>query len=302
MAAAATTFLPPETCLFSDVLHVWGESAELVKQFDNFPTFEDKMRAARKMPVFDRAWCTTHQRFCPIGGCGRPRPRIQSPPCPDSSQAGKKRGRQGPTIPATLAGGQKCAVSRAPCVVVENVPGFPDELAVEIYGSSWASSSLLVRGLTRVPKLLTHVACKHSCLTLRASWPFVVLQEIPGWCEYADRACHPQPADGAGRGSLTAAKRFFLEAWAAGLRVVLPLREMSAEFGLHCCVVLLRPSAVLVSDLQEVASDTALLLNSDPNARLSPWKPGLKASFCEPTNMFVCGRFQILATVANGMT
>ena len=42
---------------------------------------------------------------------------------------------------ATLAGACKAVASEAPAIIIENVPGFPDELAVQAYGNmyNWQS-------------------------------------------------------------------------------------------------------------------------------------------------------------------
>ena len=60
--------------------------------------------------------------------------RVQGPPCPDFSSAGKRLGVAGPRLPALLAAGAKSDALAVPVLVVENVPGFPVSLAEAVYG------------------------------------------------------------------------------------------------------------------------------------------------------------------------
>ena len=67
MAKAAKTLLPAETCVFGDVLEVWGEPSSVRKHFEGLDY--SKQIA---LPCQERAWCS-----CPLANPSSPRPRVR---------------------------------------------------------------------------------------------------------------------------------------------------------------------------------------------------------------------------------
>ena len=65
MAKAAKTLLPAETCVFGDVLEVWGEPSSVRKHFEGLD-YSKQIALARTLPCQERAWCSTHGKFCPL--------------------------------------------------------------------------------------------------------------------------------------------------------------------------------------------------------------------------------------------
>ena len=271
MAEAASTFLPAKTCVFSDVLEIWGQNTtRLQEHLNGLQRYADKLKTAWKMPVYSTAWCSRHCDQCPVASALQLRPRVQSPPCPDWSNAGARRGLNGPTIAATLAGGRKAAYTQAPCVVIENVPAFPEELAADAYGPDYMWQSFIFTpddvGFDFIarkrtgshesecsPGLHVLLCCDFQHVSLISGRKFLV-------------GVNTKVAE------LTFDLNRLLEAVHSRLRrhgtqklTLLSMQDVCAAHNLWnlfaCCPELAaRPRSVILSDLSDVAEDTARLL------------------------------------------
>ena len=122
--------------MFSDILEIWGPPGDVYDQIQALGSLEDKLAYVRALPRCRNGYCHTHGEYCPFQSCSQF--RVQGPPCPDFSQAGKRLGAAGPRLPALLAAGAKAERVNAAAIVVENVPLFPLHLAQEAYGPGYA--------------------------------------------------------------------------------------------------------------------------------------------------------------------
>ena len=130
--------LPEGACQFGNILDIWGCASAAQQGLNILGTYESRVEASHQWPLQPSGFCYTHQQACPYA---RPTTaatvRIQGPPCPDYSAAGRRQGVSGPTFATLLAAGAKCRLT-SPCLaVVENVPGLPTQVVKEVYGSGY---------------------------------------------------------------------------------------------------------------------------------------------------------------------
>ena len=133
--------LPETTCVFRDVLEVWGQPSVVSDYLDNQSGYEDKVMSARALPRWTYGWCLAHNCWCPFR---QSRLRVQGPPCVDWSPAGLGLGIEGPFFKTLLAAGSKCDLT-SPCVcLVENVPQLPLSVLQDAYGPrfEWRSRTV----------------------------------------------------------------------------------------------------------------------------------------------------------------
>ena len=126
--------LPPTTCVFRDILEIWGDGAEVSAYLDSFTDPEQKFRAMEQLPVWTHGWCEAHQMWCPYQ---QSRVRVQGPPCTDWSQAGLGQGVWGPMFKTLMASGKKAARTQAHACVVENVPQLDTQVMEACYSSKF---------------------------------------------------------------------------------------------------------------------------------------------------------------------
>lgn len=137
MRSAATALIPADSCVFDDILEIWGDPREVKEVLNNCEGYENKLKQSASLPIYSHAWCHKHQNNCHLG---TGKPRVQGPPCPDWSSAGLKKGLEGVHLACALAGGAKARATLSPAVVVENVPRMPQFLLEDSYGPemNWA--------------------------------------------------------------------------------------------------------------------------------------------------------------------
>ena len=118
--------LPPTTCVFRDILELWGESGQ-VSAYQP----ADKFHAAQALPLWTHGWCESHEMWCPFQ---QSRLRVQGPPCTDWSRAGLGQGVCGPMFATLLASGRKAEASNIHACIVENVPQLDGQVHRACYG------------------------------------------------------------------------------------------------------------------------------------------------------------------------
>ena len=132
MRDSAAWSLGPSCCRFTDILEIWDTPAQDARrQIMSLDSFEEQVDYARRLPRRSTGWCEAHGCHCPFTNS---KLRVQGPPCPDWSTAGKRMGTQGQHLAPLLACGIKTQVTSPDVVVVENVPAFPLEVAGRAYG------------------------------------------------------------------------------------------------------------------------------------------------------------------------
>ena len=115
--------LPTDTCIFSDVMDVFGEGAEWTNALCNQPDYRaQKMLLFRNANVFSAGRCIRHGGQCPFGA----RLRVGGPPCTDHSTAGNRQGVVGPTAGAMMGYGVKAESTSTSLLCLENVLACPD--------------------------------------------------------------------------------------------------------------------------------------------------------------------------------
>ena len=133
--------LSPTTCVFKDILEIFGEPGSVAAYFDSLSGYENMLASARNMQRWSHGWCLTHNTWCPFR---QSRLRVQGPPCVDWSAAGLRGGVEGPFFKTLLAAGAKTDLT-APCLsLLENVPGLPMSVVQDCYGPSFAWQSLVL--------------------------------------------------------------------------------------------------------------------------------------------------------------
>ena len=136
MRRCAQQRLPAEVCQFGNILDIWGSPSIVEEQLSVLGTYEARLAASHQWPLQPCGFCYTHQRMCPYARSGVT-VRIQGPPCPDFSAAGRRRGVEGPTFGALLAAGAKARLTSPALTVVENVPGLSTDVVREVFGSGY---------------------------------------------------------------------------------------------------------------------------------------------------------------------
>ena len=126
---------PSDVCQFSNILQIWGDPALVNDHFEKELTYDDKLKLAKSLQCYTHGWCYTHNQFCPFQ---KSRSRVQGPPCPDWSPAGKRRGVQGPDLPTMLASGRKSELTCTHVVTVENAKKLPQWLVEDAYGGEYS--------------------------------------------------------------------------------------------------------------------------------------------------------------------
>ena len=122
MREFATDRLPSTTCIFSNILDLWGDPQSVEQCLGAHASFSAKVGAARSWPRYSHGWCLRHHRWCPYTNSEC---RVQGPPCPDWSSAGNRAGVAGKDLPTLLAGGAKMDLTQ-PCIgVIENSTHMP---------------------------------------------------------------------------------------------------------------------------------------------------------------------------------
>ena len=161
MRKSLSTSLSSECCLFSDILEIWGQNPKVTNQvFMNCKSFDEKVLLARGLSRSTHGYCYTHGQACAFQSGAKV--RVQGPPCPDFSSAGKRLGVDGPRLPAILAAGAKADAVASPALVVENVPGFPLQLAEAVYGPRF-----VWQGLMQEPSMVGFdMMCRTRCLSI----------------------------------------------------------------------------------------------------------------------------------------
>ena len=138
MRASAVFGLGPracDVCQFSNILEIWGDPARVNQVFQQNYQYESKLSVARNLDCCSHGWCEAHHKFCEFK---KSRARIQGPPCPDWSQAGKHRGIQGPDFPTMLAAGRKANLTDSNVCVVENSKRLPSKVVQDAYGDEYS--------------------------------------------------------------------------------------------------------------------------------------------------------------------
>ena len=128
--------LPPTTCVFRDILEIWGNGEQVSQYFAQFPDPGKKLSAAQQLPVWTHGWCLAHEAWCPYH---QYRMRVQGPPCTDWSKAGLGQGAYGPMFTTLLASGSKAQLTEPHVCLVENVGQMDDDVFRSCYGPmfSW---------------------------------------------------------------------------------------------------------------------------------------------------------------------
>ena len=141
MRALLCSRLPAETCVFADVLEVWGRPDAVSDHFDSMQGYEAKLQTAKSLPRWTHGWCLSHNDWCPLQ---QSRLRVQGPPCVDWSQAGSGKGIDGPFFKTLLAAGAKADLTSPSLNVVENVTGLPFSVLQDCYGPrfSWQAATV----------------------------------------------------------------------------------------------------------------------------------------------------------------
>ena len=135
MRESASWYLPSSCCKFQNILDVWNAPPEEVSAtVQSLGSLQEQLEYVNSLPLNGQGWCETHARYCAYAQSDL---RVQGPPCPDWSRAGLRLGVKGPNFPPLLAAGAKTKVTAPRCVIVENVPGFPKDLAQACYGSNY---------------------------------------------------------------------------------------------------------------------------------------------------------------------
>ena len=134
MREFATDRLPSTTCIFSNILDLWGDPQSVEQCLGAHASFSAKVGAARSWPRYSHGWCLRHHRWCPYTNSEC---RAQGPPCPDWSSAGNRAGVAGKDLPTLLAGGAKMDLTQ-PCIgVIENSTHMPSGVVQEAYGCKY---------------------------------------------------------------------------------------------------------------------------------------------------------------------
>ena len=141
MRRSLSCYLPTHCCLFGDILDVFEDSQKVSATILACETFEQKVYVANQAKRQTHAFCHRHERLCPFNQGAQI--RVQGPPCPDFSTAGKRAGLQGPRMPAVLAAGAKTGIAQPALTIVENVPAFPLQLACAAYGEDYTWTETL---------------------------------------------------------------------------------------------------------------------------------------------------------------
>lgn len=128
--------LPRSTHIFEDVLDVFGNGKLVYDQIMSLDSYEEKLAYASELHVHGEAYCSMHDRMCPI--YTNASSRVGGIPCQDYSRAGRQAGVLGPHFPPALGFGAKAALTRSPLVCIECVPGLPRHVPKDACGPSFA--------------------------------------------------------------------------------------------------------------------------------------------------------------------
>ena len=141
MRALLVPRLAPTTCVFKDILEIWGQPEAVGEALDSIRGYQSKVHFASALPRWTHGWCEAHQCWCPYR---QSRVRVQGPPCVDWSNAGCMSGVDGPFFKTLLASGAKSDLTAPALNIVENVPGMPLDVLRDCYGPvfSWTQSSV----------------------------------------------------------------------------------------------------------------------------------------------------------------
>ena len=130
--------LPADTCVFSDILEVYGQPCEFEANLGKLQNFSQKLAYSCSVPRHDTGYCLRHGQQCAFRGpANSGGPRVQGIPCPDWSRAGNLQKEDGPWLCTALAAGAKVEVTQDPLLILENVPAFPLWMAQACYGREY---------------------------------------------------------------------------------------------------------------------------------------------------------------------
>ena len=120
--------LSSRSCLFGDVLELLDLSATGYRKDSSF---EQKMVIFSTVQVRTHAWCSMHNRMCPVklGQIDGP----TGPPCTPFSKIGLCKGIEDDVIDTWLAMGRLYSHFDVPLGLLENVPQCPDDLCTRIF-------------------------------------------------------------------------------------------------------------------------------------------------------------------------
>ena len=119
--------LPLQTCIFGDIMDVFGDGKAWTDLLQRQATYWEKKRALYdRAQVYDSGFCLRHLGYCPYNTGALL--RVGGPPCVDFRTAGLRRGEDGPTAGTHIAYGMKAETTSTAMVCFENVQGCPQWL------------------------------------------------------------------------------------------------------------------------------------------------------------------------------
>ncbi len=125
-------------CVFGDILE---RTTLRPEDFKQLPTEEARVKAMMSSRVRRLAWCQKHNKRC-----ATPRSTVDmaGSPCQAHSRIGNRRGTLADNFQCLLAWAKIHIHSATPLLLHENVPGFPEELMVRIFGLHYDCTRLQV--------------------------------------------------------------------------------------------------------------------------------------------------------------